>query len=167
MRMYRVLLVTLLIGLPMSVVQADSWRIELPSLVDSQFRKEQFNIIDELARQNFGGQLNGTKKNDLSILQRLLDEKCISENHENHFQAMGFVLGQILKQEYKLDWVIYIDRLGRSRALRLLGIDEFIFPITQISRRARAGLTVDVAKVYQELEAEVERILFLEQRRID
>lgn len=163
----RVLLVALLVCLPAGIVRADLWRLESPSLVDTQFRKEQFNILDDLARQYFGGQLNGTKENDLSILQRLLDGKYIRGNQENHLQAMGFVLGQVLKKEYKLEWVIYIDRLGRSRALRLSDIDEFIFPITQISRRAKAGLTVDIAKVYRELEVEIERIMLLEQYHID
>ena len=37
----------------------------------------------------------------------------------------------------------------------MAGIEEFIFPATQISRRAEVGINVDVGKVYAELEQAV------------
>ena len=63
-------------------------------------------------------------------------------------QAMGIVLGDILGAELGMDWVIYEDRRGRSRALRLGDTSNYLFPATMISRRREAGNDETVAAIY-------------------
>ena len=48
-----------------------------------------------------------------------------------------------------LDRVIYEDKLGRSRALRYQQTDNYLFPITMISRRREVDNTETVADIYQ------------------
>jgi hypothetical protein len=45
--------------------------------------------------------------------------------------------------------VIYEDALGRSRALRYRQSQEYLFPITMISRRQEADNHTPVAAIYQ------------------
>lgn len=131
----------------------DPWRSEPLSAIDIRYMGTQRESIDELARRHFGGQLNGKKENDLAVMQRLIDEKLVTADQVTQLQAMGIVLGQLLKTYRGLNWVIYTDKYGRSRSLQVPGYNnDFIFPATQISRKAEVGIRVDVRAVYAKLE---------------
>ncbi|MFT5578179.1 MAG: hypothetical protein ACI9WS_000932 [Paraglaciecola psychrophila] len=145
----------LLVLLPASLM-ANEGRTEAISPTDRLYFKNQIAAIDDLAGRHFGRQLNGQKGNDFAVMQRLLDDKIVGPEDVRSLQAMGVVLGTLLQSQYSLKWVIYVDRLGRSRSLQLLGFDrDVIFPTTQISRRAQVGLQVNVASVYAELEQSI------------
>jgi hypothetical protein len=58
-------------------------------------------------------------------------------------------MGDLLATELDMHWVIYEDRVGRSRALRYKESDDFLFPMTMISRRREAGNQARVADIYQ------------------
>lgn len=148
-------IVLVLISLWSVSLLAQQWRTEPISAIDQQYISNQLDSVDSLARRYLGRQLNGQKSNDLAVLQLLLDKELVKADQVVQLQAMGIVLGRLLKEQKGLNWVIYVDKLGRSRALQVVGIKEFIFPATQISRRAEVGLKVDVAKVYTELEQAV------------
>lgn len=162
---YLMLVICSLLGLLLSISPAlaqssqslvEQWRTESLSPIDQQYMREQRDRIDELARRHFGRQLNDTKANDFQVLQRLLDDGIVGPDQTLELQAMGLILGELLKSAYSLRWVVYFDQYGRSRSLQVPGKDkEFIFPATQISRKAEVGIRVDVAKVYAELEEAV------------
>jgi Domain of unknown function (DUF3806) len=116
--------------------------------VDTQFMEQQRARIDELARFDLGKQLQGDKANDLGILQTLLDRRLVRADQTLELQAMGVVMGDLLASELNMEWVIYEDRYGRSRALKIKYSDNFLFPITMISRRAEVGADVQVEKIY-------------------
>ena len=117
--------------------------------LDHQFMQQQRNRIDELARFDLGRQLQADKSNNLGILQTLLDRGVVTADQTLELQAMGVVLGDLLAAELGMKWVIYEDKYGRSRALQLGRSDNFLFPITMISRRVEAGAQVDVGAVYE------------------
>ncbi len=147
-----------MLSLPL-LSQAEEWTTEPLSAIDQQYMDKQRDAIDALARRHFGRQLNGDKDNDLSVLQRLLDDGVVKSAQVEELQAMGVVLGQLLKTYKGLNWVVYNDRYGRSRSLQVPGFDkDFIFPVTQISRKAEVGIKVDVRAVYEELERAVTAI---------
>jgi Domain of unknown function (DUF3806) len=148
-------IILIMIGLYSLSSIAQEWRTRPISPIDQQYIAKQVDSIDSLSRRYLGRQLNGRKDNDLKILQQLLDKDIVKSDQVTELQAMGIVLGRLLKEQKGLNWVIYVDKLGRSRALQVLGVDEFIFPATQISRRAEVGIKVNVAKVYAELEKAV------------
>lgn len=137
---------------------AQAWRSEPISPLDLQYITNQYTTIDDLAKRHLGRQFKGQTENDLQILQLLLDKQIVRRGQVSQLQAMGVVLGKLLKEQKGLNWVVYVDKLGRSRALQIVGVDEFIFPTTQISRLVEAGAKVDVAKVYAELEQAVKDI---------
>jgi hypothetical protein len=117
--------------------------------VDLQFMQDQRDSIDSLARTHFGQQLNGDKANDLYILQKLLDKKLVQASQQLELQAMGVVLGDLLLVELSMKWVVYEDKLGRSRALQMPASDYYLFPVTMISRRVEADAATDVKAVYE------------------
>ncbi|MEH6558675.1 MAG: DUF3806 domain-containing protein [Oceanicoccus sp.] len=145
-----------LVSLPL---MAQALRTEPVSPIDRQFMQDQHDSIDDLARRNFGRQLNGHKDNDFAIMQRLLDENIVTASQKAKLQAMGLILGNILQSQYGLNWIVYFDKYGRSRSLQVPGYDrDFIFPVTQVSRKAEVGIRVNIAEVYQELEQSIVNI---------
>ncbi len=118
------------------------------SAVDRQYMQRQRDGIAELTAQHFGARFNGYKDTDLGLLQRLLDEQVVGNQQTRQLQAMGVILGDLLAAEYGLHWVIYSDKLGRSHALRYRDTDNYLFPVTMISRRREAGNLAPVADIY-------------------
>lgn len=140
-------------------LNAQEWRTEPLSEIDRQYMADQHEAINALARSHFGRQLNGTKANDLPILQRLLDDGVVGRDQVALLQGMGMVLGELLRQEHGLTWVVYRDAVGRSRSLQVPGYNkDFIFPVTRISRLVTVGADVDVAFIYRELEQSIDDI---------
>ena len=52
-----------------------------------------------------------------------------------------------------MHWVIYEDQVGRSRALRYRDSDDFLFPMTMISRRREVGNLTPVVEIYDKARA--------------
>lgn len=126
------------------------------SSLDQAYLEQQRQRIDELAARHLGQGLRGDKT-DIELLQALLDRRVIGATDESGLQALGIVMGNILAGEYGLNWVIYSDSVGRSRALNI-GAKECLFPATMIARRARAGIVVDVDAIYRKAVDTIERI---------
>ncbi|MEP5765316.1 MAG: DUF3806 domain-containing protein [Halieaceae bacterium] len=148
-RLLPALLIALLASLPGLAGAQQAPRISALSAVDRQFMQEQRDSIDELARTELGKQLRREKFHDIALLQTLLDRRLVRPEQVLLLQAMGVVMGDLLAQELGMNWVVYEDKLGRSRALRYALSDDYLFPITMISRRAEVGARVDVAAIYQ------------------
>lgn len=123
-------------------------RISELSVIDRNFMDSQRRDVDTLARTHLGRQVRGEKDNDLEVLQQLLDRNLVKRDDTVMLQGMGVVLGDVLRQELGLQWVIYEDELGRSRALRLGLTDHYLYPVTMISRRYEVGAPVDVRAIY-------------------
>lgn len=117
--------------------------------IDRQYMQQQRDSIDALSRARFGTPLSGNRDRDLNLLQRLLDSGAVTANQKSELQAMGVVLGDLLAAELDLHWVVYEDRYGRSRALRFKNTDEYLFPVTMISRRREAGNNKRVDEIYR------------------
>ena len=151
MRYFPVFAMLLLVGLtaaPGAVLAQQPPRISSLNMMDRDFMAQQRKRIDDLARFHFGRQLRSEKANDLDILQTLLDRRLVRPDQTLELQAMGVVMGDLLAQELDMNWVVYEDKLGRSRTLRFGRSDNFLFPITMISRRAEVGASVDVDAIY-------------------
>ncbi len=98
---------------------------------------------------NLGRKFNGNKDHDLDILQSLLDRKLVRTEQKLQLQGMGVIMGDLFAHELNMHWVIYEDRLGRSRALRYQNTDNYLFPMTMISRRREVDNLSTVAAIYQ------------------
>ncbi|MFT4614231.1 MAG: hypothetical protein ACI9NT_001375 [Bacteroidia bacterium] len=124
--------------------------IEDLSSVDRQYMEQQRVSLKALAARHLGRQFNGQRETDLAILQALLDRRHVRQDQTLELQAMGVVMGDLLAKELHLDWVVYIDKHGRSRALRYRETDNYLFPITLISRRREADNLTPVSAIYDQ-----------------
>lgn len=147
---WKLLLVTSLLFSWSHSAQAQLEKKQIDPLTqgDINFMDKQRGRIDDLAKRYLGMRLRQEKVNDLEILQKLLDQKLVKHDDVELLQAMGMVMGDIYVQELGVHWVVYRDRLGRSRALQWSNNETLLFPVTMISRRVEAGIDVNVNEVY-------------------
>lgn len=147
-RILRLLAITLLISIGSGAAAAEEPDIGELSQLDRQWMAGQRALLEDLARRHFGRGFNSEPDNDLPLLQQLLDRRLVREDQTRELQAMGVILGDLLAADLDLTWVVYRDDLGRSRALRDGDTDNYLFPITMISRRREAGNRKPVAEIY-------------------
>lgn len=148
-RITRQALLACLLGLAAAGAVAQPPQIDDLSYLDRQFMDEQRSLLEDLARTQYGYGFTGVKDDDLKLLQRMLDERVVAPDQTRELQAMGVIMGDLLAEDLGMHWVVYEDNRGRSRALRYLQSDNYLFPITMISRRREAGNTKPVAEIYQ------------------
>lgn len=127
-------------------------RKEAMSDTDRQWMQVKKSEVDDLARRHLGTQLSGVKHRDLRLIQDLLDRGLVKSHETEVLQGMGYVLGDHLIREEGLRWTIYVDGLGRSRALEVPNKPDVVFPETAISRRHEVGAPVNVQSVYRKLQ---------------
>lgn len=158
MSVFRLAIITFVLLTVSGLTISQQWRTEQPTNIDKGYMEGQQDRVDTLIRRHFGRQLTGQRSNDFAQMQRLLDEQIVSSDDSVTLQAMGIILGNILKSEQGLSWIIYIDKYGRSRALQIPGQRDVLFPVTMISRRVEAGAEVDINDIYSKALKELERI---------
>jgi hypothetical protein len=124
-------------------------RIGELSDMDRQYMTQQRDSLQSLASTELGRSFSGDRNNDLQILQLLLDKRLVKPDQTRELQAMGVIMGDLLAASLDMHWVIYEDAHGRSRALRYKETDEYLFPVTMISRRREADNDTPVADIYQ------------------
>ena len=112
--------------------------IEPLTVVDRQFMVDQRMRVEQLVNR-LGRGLTGVADRDLDTLQRIVDERMVPGEDTLTLQAMGVVFGDLLGERLDMDWVVYRDNKGRSRALRYRQMDLYLFPVTMISRRQEGG----------------------------
>ena len=123
-----------------SIAQNPNFEFLIESLtaIDRQFMADQRMRVEQLANR-LGRGLTGVADRDLDTLQRILDERLVPAEDTLTLQAMGVVFGDLLGDRLDMDWVVYRDNKGRSRALRYRQMDVYLFPVTMISRRQEGG----------------------------
>lgn len=131
------------------IAAQDENQISELGYLDKQYMQQQRDALNDLASRNFGNGFNGTTEHDIELLQRILDQKLIRPDQTQELQAMGIILGDLLATDLDLHWVIFEDKMGRSRALRYRQTDEYLFPVTMISRRREANNLTSVKSIYQ------------------
>ena len=149
-RSHIALMLAMALMLPaLRVVAAGEPRITELSYLDKQYMTQQRELIADLASLELGRRFNGDQANDLEILQLLLDRRLVRSDQTAELQAMGIIMGDLLAADLGMNWVVYEDQQGRSRALRYQQSDEYLFPVTMISRRREVGNQTPVAVIYQ------------------
>jgi hypothetical protein len=115
--------------------------------VDNGYLERQRALIDEIGRSEFGSRVR-KDISDLRLLQRIIDQGLINQTQKQHLQAMGVVLGDVYVSELGLEWRVYKDELGKSRAVCQPKTSHCLFPITMISKRASLGVKPDIRALY-------------------
>jgi len=150
----------LLVYAPLPVAQTPDFDVFIEPLtaIDRQFMDDQRQRVEQLANR-LGRGLTANVDRDLDTLQRILDDRMVRADDSLTLQAMGLVFGDLLGQQLDMDWVVYRDRIGRSRALRYREMDIFLFPVTMISRRQEGGSDRRLKQLFEELVDDTRRQL--------
>lgn len=128
----------------------ESTPIDDLSWMDENYMQQQREKIEAIAQIRLGSRLRGDRS-DLATLQQIVDRGLIERNDTLRLQALGVVLGDVMTTERpKLEWKIYEDSKGRSRALCVENTEECLFPVTMLSRRMEVGLNPSVETVYND-----------------
>lgn len=121
------------------------------SWMDHNKMEQEITAVNELAQTKIGSTIH-RDLSDLQLLQRLIDGNWVAREDYETQQAMGVVLGNIMLADFPttLEWKVYEDKLGRSRAVCVKKTSECLFPVTMLSRRMEVGSKPDVKKVYDD-----------------
>jgi len=115
--------------------------------MDKRHINSQVGVISDLTSLKIGQPVRGTK-DDLALLQRVIYKGLIKREDSLTLQAMGAVLGNVMVKEFDMQWMLYEDGNGRSRAVCAPISQECLFPITMLSRRMEVGLIPNVQELY-------------------
>lgn len=114
---------------------------------DKQHIKRQVSTISDLSSIKLGQPVRHTV-DDIALLQRVIYKGLIKQEDSLTLQALGAVLGNIMVKEFGMQWMIYEDGNGRSRAVCAPVSQECLFPVTMLSRRMEVGLLPNVQELY-------------------
>lgn len=143
--------------MPLNVVSQKAYEKEQKvtisemSWMDKNKSEQQLQKIDNLAKTKLGTQVR-RDLSDINLLQRIIDNSLVKIDDSDGQQAMGVVLGNVMLADFSgaLEWKIYDDSLGRSRALCVKNTKECLFPITMLSRRMAVGTKPNVQQIYDD-----------------
>ena len=82
---------------------------------------QQRAIVAAAAKQRYGTSTLLKTVADLSILQRLIDDKVFSKSQTYELQSLGIAFGEVLASELPLRWVMVTDEYGTDPTLRFKG----------------------------------------------
>lgn len=132
-------------------------RISALNPLDRQYMDAQRAALNELTLRYYGGRCCRSQT-ELDYLQRLLNDGHVKGDQTKELQAMGVALGDLLATELDMQWVVYEDIKGRSRALRLGETENYLFPVTMIARRYSAGDKTPVTDIYKSAYEAIETV---------
>lgn len=107
--------------------------------------------------------LHGDKR-DLATIQELVDRNVLKKSQIKKWQEVGVIFGDILANEFDLHWVSYEDDRGVSTALQWRKTQNFVFPVTMLSKRVQFGDPIDVYALYKEIGKDVEQFMAYENK---
>lgn len=123
-------------------------KIRLLNALNEQFLIGQRRSVESVMREGFGRSLAQAGAENISLLQRIIDNKLIDRGDKKKLQALGVVLGDIFVSKHKnLLWYVYEDELGKTHAVCVKDSSNCLFPITMLSRRMEVGLKPSVERV--------------------
>ena len=114
---------------------------------DSQRLDQQRAIVARAAKQRYGTSALTRTEKDLTILQRLLDDKAFKKSQTYELQSLGVAFGDVLASEFRLRWVMITDEYGTDPTLRFKNSSVNINALTMISKRVEKDEPVDVSEL--------------------
>lgn len=137
--------------------QPEQVEIEITDLSVGQrfiMASQRRNVLDLIYRQLGIVKLHGGL-DDLKVLQRIVDKQLFRRDDMEGWQAVGVVFGDTLAQGLDLHWVQMEDEFGTSKALQWKKTNNFVFPITMLSKRQKWGQAIDLQALYTKIESDV------------
>jgi hypothetical protein len=119
------------------------------SVQDKARLDQQRALVATTAKQRYGIPALSRTKQDLPILQRLIDDKVFKKSQTYEWQSLGVVFGDVLASELPLRWVMITDEYGTDPTLRFKNTSVNINALTMLSKRVERDESVDVFSLLQ------------------
>lgn len=84
---------------------------------------------------------------DLTVLQRLIDDKAFGKKQTYELQSLGVAFGDVLASELPLRWVMVTDEYGTDPTLRFKNSTVQINALTMISKRVEKDEKVSLTEL--------------------
>lgn len=123
-------------------------RIEPPNEVDIDSIARAVLHAEQVIAQATGQKMDGTR-NDLTLIQDLLDRGSVEREATYTLQALGLAFGRaFIHENADFDWWMVEDEYGRDPAIRYKRSSLLAFPRTMLSKRIEDGESCDVAELF-------------------
>jgi hypothetical protein len=134
-------------------------RIEAPSESDIDEIARSLVHAGRVVQELLGSELQGTRE-DLDLIQKLLDSHTVEREATYTLQALGLAFGRVFIAENRdFDWWMVDDEYGRDPAVRYLKSSLLAHPKTMISKRIEDGENVDVVELFEQLAARMAQLI--------
>ena len=127
-----------------SVTQSSHPRFAELSRDDIARLDKQRAVVASAAKARYGTSRLLKTKDDLPILQRLIDDKVFGKTQTYELQCLGVAFGDVLASDVPLRWVMVTDEYGTDPTLRLKDTSIQVNAFTMISKRIKKGERVDL-----------------------
>ena len=126
-------------------------KIEPPTASDVDAIARAVLHAEHVIQEALGSRMDGTR-NDLSLIQRVLDQGSIEREATYTLQALGLAFGRaFIHENTGYDWWMVEDEYGRDPAIRYKRSSLLAFPRTMLSKRVEDGESVNVVELYDGL----------------
>ena len=113
----------------------------------------------QVIEQALGEDIDGTR-NDLALIQRLLDQGVVEPEATYTLQALGLAFGRAFLNEFPdYDWWMVEDEYGRDPAIRYKETSLLVFPMTMISKRVEDGEELNVIELFDGLAKQLAELI--------
>lgn len=114
---------------------------------DSEQLNRQRALIAAAAKRRYGTVALTRTRNDLPVLQKLIDERVFSKFQTYQLQCLGVAFGDVLASELPLRWVMITDDYGTDPTLRYKHASTNLNALTMISKRVERGEAVNLSEL--------------------
>ncbi|MEO0476410.1 MAG: DUF3806 domain-containing protein [Planctomycetota bacterium] len=142
-------------------VPSDSSEITISDLSSSDITRlaEMRAKVESYWPDNIPKERYGEPIGKLALLDRMFQEAQVDRENTYLLHSMGVVLGDVIAEEFGLEWVAYQDQYGHEIALQVPGKSITLFPKTMISKRIEDGEDVRVAGLYEGLKEQLQQVI--------
>jgi Domain of unknown function (DUF3806) len=125
--------------------------------------REQVATIQALVTRKYGADPFDQSLDDLTSLQRLLDERVWDDTEEDSFRALSSVFGNVVAKVLSFEWVAETDGRGARQASLLLKANKALVvqPQKLIVDRVRRGDPIDLRKLVEDIKGQVAKTKLL------
>lgn len=134
-------------------------KIEPPGEPDVHDIAKAIVHAEQVVEQATGLKMDGTR-NDLPLIQRLIDEGSVEREATYTLQALGLAFGRaFIHENAGFDWWMVEDEYGRDPAIRYKESSLLAFPRTMLSKRVEDGELPDVEELFDGLARRLEELV--------
>lgn len=125
--------------------------------------REQVATIQALVTRKYGATPFDQSLDDLTPLQRLLDERVWDESQEDQFRALASAFGNVVAKVLAFEWVAETDGRGARQAALVLKSTKALVvqPHRMVVERVKRGEEIDLRALIENIKGQVAKTKLL------